>query len=133
MDMDFKGEGTSVLIPQGWHAVQVVNVEYGLSKKNSNEMWTITIEEPNSGSVDVVYAVLTKGKRWVAKSFIEACNFVKDADGIYHVEPEECIGITVEALNIPEQNDFVRKDGTKVVEMRNKFIKFRAAEMKATV
>ena len=132
MDMDFAGEGQSVLLPSGWIAVQVRNVEYTMSKSN-NEMWVITTEEPESGSVNVVYAVLTKGKRWLVKSFIEACNFVKDADGIYHVEPEECVGLTVEALNVPEENKFVRRDGTEVVEMRNRFTKFRAAEMKATV
>jgi hypothetical protein len=132
MDMDFKGEGQSVLLPSGWTEVMVTNVSYEMSKSN-NEMWVITAEEPESGSCDVTYAVLTKGKRWLMKSFVEACNFVKDADGVYHVEPSECVGLTVEALNQPEENKFVRRDGTEVVEMRNRFTKFRAAENKATV
>jgi len=133
MDYDLSGEGTSVLISDSWHLVRVVDVEITTSK-NGNEMYVITTEEPTSGSVDKTYAITTKGKAWVFRSFVAACGFVKDENGIYKdVTPEACIGMSVDAQNKPESNEFTRRDGEVVKEMRNKFVLFRPATEKATL
>jgi len=133
MDYDLSGEGVSVQLPDGWHLVRVVNVAVETSK-NGNEMYVITTEEPQTGSVDKTYAITTKGKAWVFRSFLSACGFKKDELGIYKdITPEACIGISVEAQNKTEPNEFTRRDGTVVNEMRNKFILFRKAEKKATL
>jgi len=133
MDYDLSGEGRSVLIPDGWNVVRVVDVTVGQSK-SGNEMWTVVTEEPNSGSVDKTYAITTKGKAWVFRSFVAACGFKKDEQGVYkNVTPEACIGISVDAQNKPEPNEFTRRDGEVVKEMRNKFVLFRKATAPATL
>lgn len=128
-----KGEGNSVLIEEGWQKVLVTNCEVTTSK-SGNEMWVITTEHPQSGSVDTVYAVTEKGKRWKFKSFLDACGYIKNENGMYcNVEPEDCIGKTVEVLNRPEINEFIKRDGEKVSETRNSFTQFRKAQGKATL
>jgi hypothetical protein len=132
-DYDMRGEGHSVLLPEGWHKVLVTDVILQMSKSN-NEMWVITTEEPESGSVDTVYAITTPKKRWILKSFLDAAGFKKDSDGVYkNVEMADCVGITVEANNKPEANEFVNRAGETIKEMRNKFISFRATTEKATL
>jgi len=133
MDYDLSGEGRSVLLPDGWNVVRVVDVSVGESK-SGNEMYIIVTEEPTSGSVDKTYAITTKGKAWFFRSFVAACGFVEDENGIYKdVTPEACIGMSVEAQNKAEPNEFTRRDGEVVKEMRNKFVLFRPAMEKATL
>jgi hypothetical protein len=133
MDYDMRGEGQSVLLPDGWQKVLVVDCKIETSK-NGNEMYVITTDHPETGSTDITYAVTKKGKRWLLKSFLGACGFQKDEKGIYKdVTPEACIGITVEAQNKAEDNEFTTRDGETIVEKRNKFVLFRASKEKATL
>lgn len=133
MDYDLRGTGTSILMPEGWNTVLVVDISIETSSKG-NEMWVVSTEEPLTGSVDKTYAVTKKSTGWVFSSFLKACGYARNAQGIYeNIEPEHCIGMSVEAQNKPEPNEFTRRDGEVVKEMRNKFVLFRAAKEKATL
>jgi len=133
MDYDLRGTGISVLLPDGWHTVFVVDISIETSS-NGNEMWVITTEEPKSGSVDKTYAVTNKKTGWVFSSFLKACGHTRNAQGIYeNIEPEPLVGMSVSAQNKPEPNEYTRRDGEVVKEMRNKFVLFRAATEKATL
>ena len=133
MDFDMKGEGNSVLLPEGWHSVLVTDIEASTSKQG-NEMYVITTEHPETGSVDTMYAITTKGKRWFLKSFLDAVGVQKDDEGIYkNVQMLSYVGQTVEVFNQPELNSFINRQGENVNETRNKFTKFRAAGEKATI
>lgn len=133
MDFDMSGEGNSVLLPGGWHTVRVSDIEATISKQG-NEMYKITTEHPETGSVDIMYAITTKGKRWFLKSFLDAVGIKKDEEGIYKdVQMLSYVGQTVEIFNQPELNAFINRQGENVNETRNKFTKFRAAGEKATI
>lgn len=103
------------------------------TSKSGNEMFAITLEHPSSGSVDTVYAITTKGKRWILKQFLAACGIVEAEDGNYKWCEEDVLGCSVEAYNVPEDNEFTRRDGTVVKEKRNKINGFRKATVKASV
>lgn len=133
MDYDLRGTGTNVLMPEGWNTVLVVDVTIETSKQG-NEMWVIVTEHPETGSVDKTYAVTNKKTGWVFSSFLKACGYKRNAQGIYeNVEPINCIEISVDAQNKPEPNEFINRDGETVKEMRNKFVLFRKASEKATL
>ena len=133
MDYDLRGTGQSILLPEGWHTLYVVDITIETSSKG-NEMWVITTEEFESGSVDKTYAVTNKKTGWVFSSFLKACGYKRNAQGIYKdIEPENCIGRSVEGQNKVEENEFTRRDGEIIKEMRNKFVTFRAAKEKATL
>jgi len=129
---DMRGEGESILIEEGWNTHLITNIIPAKSKAG-NDMFIITLEHPDSGSVDEVYAITTKGKRWILKQLLAACGIQEGKDGIYHWCEEDVIGCSVEANNKPEPNEFTRRDGTVVKEMRNKINGFRASKGKATV
>jgi len=134
MDYDFTGVGTSILIDDGWYPVLITDITIKTSSKG-NEMWVITTEEPLSGSVDKTYAPTKKPKNWVLLSLLKACGFKKDPETKLYkdVTPDVCIGMTVEAQNKTEENNFIRRNGEEVKEMRNKFVLFRPATEKATL
>jgi len=129
---DMRGEGGSILIAPGWNTHLVTNVEQQTSKAG-NEMFVITLDHPDSGSVDVVHAITTKGKRWLLKQFLGACGIEEDDKGVYKWVEDDVVGCSVEAYNKPEPNEFTRRDGTVVKEMRNRINGFRKAGAKATV
>jgi len=131
-ESEVKGEGGSVLLPEGWIKYMVTDITYGTAK-SGNPMYTLTIEEPKSGSVDTVYMIDVKGKRWMLKQFLAACKLAEDKDGKINWCEEDVIGTTVEAKNVPEENTYVNKSGETIKEMRNKINGFRVAKGKATV
>ena len=129
---DMRGEGGSVLIAPGWNVHLVTDI-VPETAKSGNEMFVITLEHPDSGSVDKVYAITQKGKRWLLKQFLAACGIEEDKDGTYKWCEEDVIGCSIEAYNKPEPNEFTRRDGTVVKETRNKINGFRKTREKATV
>lgn len=132
-ETELKGEGGSILLPEGWNVHVVSGIEQATSKTSGNPMFILTIEEPNSGSVDTVYMTDVKGKRWLLKQFLTACGVKENADGKVEWCEEDVIGCSVEAKNVPEPNEYVNKAGETIKEMRNKINGFRKAEVKATV
>lgn len=133
MDYDCSGVGQSMLIADGWNTVSVVDISVETSKQGNN-MWVITTEHPESGSVDKTYAVTKKPNCWVFDSFLKACGYKRNAQGIFTgVEVGNCLGMSVQAQNKAESNEFVTRDGETIKEMRNKFILFRAATEKAMI
>ena len=133
MDYDCSGVGRSILIPDGWHTVSVVDISIETSKQGNN-MWVITTEHPESGSVDKTYAVTKKPKCWVFDDFLRACGYKKNAQGEFKdVEVANCLGMSVQAQNKAEPNEFTNRDGEVIKEMRNKFGAFKAATEKATL
>jgi len=131
-ETETKGEGGSVLLDGGWHTYRVTDITYGTAK-SGNPMFTLTIEEPVSGSVDTVYMIDVKGKRWMLKQFLAACKLNEDKDGKVNWCEEDVIGESVEVKNVPEENTYVNKSGETIKEMRNKINGFRVAKAKATV
>lgn len=131
-ESEMKGEGGSILMNPGWILYTVTDVLRGTSKAG-NPQFIITIEEPNTGSVDTVYAIDVKGKRWILKQFLAACKLGEDKDGKITWCEEDVIGMTVEAKNVPEKNEYTNRDGEKISEMKNKIQGFRVTDKKATV
>jgi len=131
-ESDMKGEGGSILMDAGWIEYMVTDVSYGTAK-SGNPMFTLTIENPDTGSVETVYMIDVKGKRWMLKQFLAACNIKENKDGKIEWCEEDVIGLSIEGKNTPEKNEFVNKSGEKVSEMRNKINGFRAMKGKATV
>jgi hypothetical protein len=132
-ETELKGEGGSVLLPAGWNTHIVTGIEQATSKTSGNPMFILTIEEPNSGSVDTVYMTDVKGKRWLLKQFLAACGVEEDAESKVKWCEEDVVGCSIEAKNVPEPNEYVTKAGETIKEMRNKINGFRKTEVKATV
>ena len=129
---ELKGEGGSVLIDAGWNTHLITDIVSETSSKG-NPMFVMTIEEPNSGSVDKVYMVDVKGKRFMLKQLLAACGVKEDENGNVEWSEEDIVGQSIECRNVPEENEFTRKDGTTVKELRNKIQGIRRASSKATV
>ena len=132
-EQDMRGEGGSILMEPGWITYRVMDIVPQVSKTSGNNMFVVTLEEPNVGSVDVVYMVDVKGKRWLLKQFLAACNVKEDANGKMNWCEEDVIGCSIEAKNVPEPNTYINKAGETITEKRNKINGFRAAQEKATV
>ena len=130
---DLRGEGGSLLIPEGWNIHMITDIVGQVSKSSGNPMYVMTIEEPNSGSVDVVYMVDVKGKRFMLKQLLAACGVQENKDGVVEWSEEDVVGKSIECRNVPEDNEFTRKDGTVVKEKRNKIQGIRRVTGKATV
>jgi len=126
------GEGERVLLPEGWHLFQVIEMELTTSKQG-NEMFKVTLEEPISGAVEEVYCVTTRKKRFMLKQLLAAVGIEGDKDGIYHFDIPDVVGKSVEARNIPEDNVYINRQGDEISEKRNKIQGFRKAKIKAMI
>ena len=129
---DMRGEGERVLLEEGWHTFRVTDIKAQTSK-SGNEMFKITLEQPDTGAMEDVYAVRTKGKRWLLKQFLTACGIEEDKNGAYNWCEEDVLGASVEGKNVPEPNEYINKAGETIKEMRNKINGFKKAMVKATV
>jgi hypothetical protein len=74
-----------------------------------------------------------KGKRWMLKQFLTACDVKEDVNGRVNWAEEDVIGRSIDAKNVPEENSYVNKQGETIKEMRNKINGFKKATAKATV
>ena len=131
-ETNVKGEGGSQLLPEGWNTFLVREIVYGTAK-SGNPMFTLTLEEPETGSVDNVYMIDVKGKRWLLKQFLAACGIQEDKDGNVKWCEEDVIGMSIDGKNQPENNEYMNKAGETIKEKRNKINGFRKATAKATV
>ena len=131
-ETELKGEGGSILLPEGWTVYSVRDIIYGTAK-SGNPMFTLTIEEPETGSVDTVYMIDVKGKRWLLKQFLAACGIQEGADGKTSWCEEDVINCSIDCKNQPEDNTFTNRAGETITEKRNKINGFRKATAKATV
>lgn len=129
---EMNGEGGRVLLSDGWHNFMVVAMELTTSK-SGNEMFKVTIEQPETGAVEDVYCITAKGKRWALKQLLSAVGIEGDVNGVYHFDIPDVVGKSVEAKNVQEDNVYINRDGDEVKEKRNKIQGFRKATTKATV
>jgi hypothetical protein len=131
-EFDMKGEGERVLLDNGWHLFYVSSMVPETSKQG-NEMFVVTLEQPETGAVEPVYMITTRKKRWLLKSFLSACGVVPDGNGIFKFDPVQCVGMSVMGRNSQEPNEYTNRDGEPVKEMRNKIVEFKETEEKATI
>lgn len=132
-ESNLKGEGGSILLKAGWNLHRVIDITYGEAKSTGNPMYTLTLEEPITGSIDIVYMVDVKSKRWMLKQFLTACNLQEDTQGDLKWTEEDVIGCSIEACNVPEKNSYINRDNETITEMRNKLQGIRKSQIKATI
>ena len=123
-EYDMDGEGRSILMEEGWHYFTINNMVEETSKQG-NEMFVVSLYCPINESVDTVYMVTAKGKRWLLKSLLKACGIPRDEKGVYKFESNDLIGLAVEGRNQPEPNEYINREGETIKEMRNRIVDFR--------
>lgn len=114
------------IFTEGDHNFEVMNIINKMSKAN-NEMYVVSLQEINTTQTEEVYMVATEGKRWLLKSFLDACGITpdKDCNNDYVWEESDCIGKLITATFIHEPNEYINRIGETVKTVQHKIIKIK--------
>ena len=113
------------LLPEGLLSMIIESCEPSVSKAG-NQMMIVELKEKETGYVETIYLVAEQGKRWMLKKLLTACGIEAGKDGIYDWNTEDIIGKTIGALNEPEDNTYINREGVEVKTKRNRFTDFEA-------
>lgn len=116
---DEKKPNIKVLLDQGWREFKITGCEEKTSKAG-NLMFVFSAQDKETGYIDTWYAVGEPGKRWFLKSILAACNCDASSDGVYNWEFSDVIGKNVLGLVIHEDNEWINREGEKVVQKQHK-------------
>ena len=129
MDMSKEKEVTrKKLLPEGWRKFNILSCEPSVSK-SGNDMFIIELEDVETSYIDKIYAISTEGKRWFLKSILAACNVPASQDGVYDWEAKDIIGKQIEGLIEHEDNEWINRQGDKVITKQHRIVEFKASEL----
>jgi len=111
------------VLPEGWLKMKIESCEPSISK-SGNQMMIIELIEAKTGSVEKIYLVAEQGKRWQLKKLLIACGIEAGKDGVYDWDTQDIIGKEIQALNEPEDNTWINRDGNEITTKQNRFIDF---------
>ena len=111
------------VLPEGWLKMKIESCEPSISK-SGNQMMIIELIEAKTGSVEKIYLVAEQGKRWQLKKLLIACGIEAGKDGVYDWDTQDIIGKEIQALNEPEDNTWINRDGHEITTKQNRFIDF---------
>ena len=129
---DMKDEkAPAQLLPEGARLVRVTEMIEGVSKKG-NQMFTTTLEDVKTHKSMPVWLVGEKGKRWMLKQLLTACELPAGQDGVYDWSVKDVIGKSVIAMIEHVEEEWVNREGETVKTPKAKVTEFIQPEKDAT-
>ena len=129
---DMSGEkAPAQLLPEGARLVRVTEVIASVSKKG-NEMFITSIEDVKTHKSMQVFMVTEKGKRWMLKSLLTACELPAGQDHVYDWSVKDVIGKSVIAIIEHVQEPWTNREGVEVTTTKAKVTEFIQAEKDTT-
>ena len=129
MQDDFTEDVGRWLPDEGWHDLEIVKMEEGVSKSN-NPKYTLNLasaSEPTNGLVQDITNI--QGKRWLLRQLIEACGIepFENEEGrkIYDWETSDIEGKTVSAQIQHDKTPFINREGKEMIVPKAKIIAFK--------
>ena len=121
---DMKDEkAPAQLLPEGARLVRITEMIEGVSKKG-NQMFTTTIEDVKTRKTMPVWLVGEKGKRWMLKQLLSACELPAGQDHVYDWSVKDVIGKSVIAMIEHAEEPWVNREGVEVKTMKAKVTEF---------
>ena len=120
---DEKAPSRKKVLPEGWLSVTVESCEPSVSKAG-NQMMIVGLKETETGYIETIYLVAEQGKRWQLKKLLTACGIEAGKDGVYDWDTDDIIGKKIRALNEPEDNTWINREGNEITTKQNRFTDF---------
>jgi len=115
------------LLSLGWRKFKITACKDEVSKRGNN-MFVMTFLDDETKYEDMVYAISTQGKRWLLKKILGSCGVAASQDGVYEWSISDVIGKEVLGFIIHEPNEYVDRDGVKVVTTQHRISDVRSID-----
>lgn len=112
------------LLPEGWRIFKILNGREQVSKSD-NEMIVFSLEDELNESIDEVYCVLQKGKRWTLKSILTAAGIERNSDGNFKWDISDLVGKRILGLVAHEPNEFINRKGETIKGTQHRLVDFK--------
>ena len=111
------------VLPEGWLNMTVESCEPSVSKAG-NQMMIVELYNKEASYSEKIYLVAEQGKRWMLKKLLTACSIEAGKDGVYDWNTEDIVGKEIKALNEPEDNTWINREGNEITTKQNRFTDF---------
>lgn len=113
------------LLPEGWRAFIVANIEEATSK-SGNEMFIVSLKDKETESILDVYCIATPGKRWLLKSLLVAAGIKAGENGVYEWDPDELLETEIMGKVKVEDEEWINREGVTVTTPKSKIVDFKS-------
>jgi len=113
------------VLSEGWLNMTIESCEPSVSKAG-NQMMIVELYNKEASYSEKIYLVTEQGKRWMLKKLLTACGIEAGKDGVYNWNTEDIVGKEIQALNEPEDNTWINRDGNEITTKQNRFTDFEA-------
>ena len=131
---DFTDDVSRWLPDEGWHGVEVIVMEKGISQAN-NPKFTINFAsaiDPTNGFQQDLTNI--PGKRWLLRQLLEACGIEPEINEerrkIYNWDISDVEGKTVSARIVHDKTPFIDRDGNERIVPKAKIMEFKKLRVK---
>jgi len=125
-----KAPSRKKVLPEGWMDMSIESCEPSVSKAG-NQMMIVELYNKENNYSEKIYLVAEQGKRWQLKKLLTACGIEAEKDGVYDWDTEDIVGKEIKALNEPEDNTWINREGIEITTKQNCFTDFEAQEWDA--